>query len=254
MKPEHQSKQQMKFFSIESENLEDLLSKIGLKESCDVTNRLEDSDDTTIEREIDLDDENQKIQEAEEIIALQAKKTESHLREETETTKISLEIIEEVLDDIVRNFESRKEDEPKTPFGFSDFASQPNRPYSPNLSDNEEKLESKPDEEVQKNQEGVEDSAESPSKSKQIINYSLIMEEYASRKSHHTLPQKTARKNPFIKKQQTSLSRQSVDPEIERQRTASLMKDSEARSTLYTELVCLVLNLLADLNDEEFKV
>ena len=80
------------------------------------------------------------------------------------------------------------------------------------------------------------------------------MEEYASRKSHHTLPQKTARKNPFIKKQQTSLSRQSVDPEIERQRTTSLMKDSEARSSLYTELVCLVLNLLADLNDEEFKV
>ena len=62
------------------------------------------------------------------------------------------------------------------------------------------------------------------------------------------------RKNPFIKKQQTSHSRHPVDPEIEQQRSASLLKDSQAKNSLYTELVGLILRLIADLNDEEFKI
>ena len=80
------------------------------------------------------------------------------------------------------------------------------------------------------------------------------MEEYKSRKPLHTMPQKSTRKNPFIKKQQTSHSRHPVDPEIDQQRSASLLKDSQAKNSLYTDLVGLVLRLIADLNDEEFKV
>ena len=43
-------------------------------------------------------------------------------------------------------------------------------------------------------------------------------------------------------------------PEIEQQMSESLLKDSQAKNSLYTELVGLILRLIADLNDEEFKI
>ena len=265
----HSNNKQIKFFSIESENLEDLLSKIGLNETeknVVDNNSFPDTqchEDLEVENDDEVEDENQKIQEAEEIIALQAKKLETH-RRETEAKTIVSEIIEDILANIRENSVSRDrgrhDEKEKSPFGFSDFASQPNRPFSPNLSDNsdcDENSVKRPDDSVQTSEDNAEkptDQEESPTKSKQIINYSMIMDEYKSRKPLHTMPQKSTRKNPFIKKQQTSHSRHPVDPEIEQQRSASLLKDSQAKNSLYTELVGLVLRLIADLNDEEFKV
>ena len=82
---------QVKFFSIESENLEDLLSKIGLNDTTEenVADSIKFSErqspiDLEVENDDEVDDENQKIQEAEEIIALQAKKLETHRRETEE--------------------------------------------------------------------------------------------------------------------------------------------------------------------------
>ena len=261
----HSNQKETKFFSIESENLEDLLSKIGLNEN--VVDKInypdtESPGDLEVENDDEVDDENQKIQEAEEIIALQAKKLEAR-RREMETETIVSEIIGDILVNITENSAIRDrahpDEEQKSPFGFSDFASQPNRPFSPNLSDNsdcEEKSAKRPDDQVQNNngEKPPEDQEESPTKTKQIINYSIIMEEYKSRKPLHTMPGKSTRKNPFIKKQQTSHSRHPVDPEIDQQRSASLLKDSQAKNSLYTDLVGLVLRLIADLNDEEFKV
>ena len=267
----HANHKQIKFFSIESENLEDLLSKIGLNDTEENTVdniNLPDTEshaDLEVGNDDEMEDENQKIQEAEEIIALQTKKSENH-RRKTEVKTIISEIIEDILDNVRENSVSRDRDggqqdeEQKSPFGFSDFASQPNRPFSPNLSDNsdcDEKSVKQPDDPVQTSEDNAEkptDKEESPTKNKQIINYSMIMDEYKSRKPLHTMPQKSTRKNPFIKKQQTSHSRHPVDPEIEQQRSASLLKDSQAKNSLYTELVGLILRLIADLNDEEFKI
>ena len=229
------------------------MSRIGVKENgVDIKNIPEQ----TSEIENDVDDENLKIQEAEEIIALQSKKMEVCQRK-TEVNTIISQILDALIGDVIDNSSLPVgSDNTKAPFAFSDFASQPNRPFSPNLSDNsdsDEKLEMKPDGEVQNIKK--EGQKESPTKEKQVINYSIIMDEYKSRKSLHTLPpQKSVRKNPFIKKHQTSHSRHPVDPEIEQQRTASLKKDAEAKISLYTDLVCLTLNLVAELNDEEFKV
>ena len=231
------------------------MSRIGVKENgVDINNIPEQ----TSEIEDDVDDENLKIQEAEEIIALQSKKMEVCQRK-TEVRTIIGQILDALVGDVIENSSLPAwSDNTKAPFAFSDFASQPNRPFSPNLSDNsdsDEKLEMKPDGEVQNIKKEEQKESQSPTKEKQVINYSIIMDEYKSRKSLHTLPpQKSVRKNPFIKKHQTSHSRHPVDPEIEQQRTASLKKDAEAKISLYTDLVCLTLNLVAELNDEEFKV
>ena len=87
----------------------------------------------------------------------------------------------------------------------------------------------------------------SNAKQKALNNYRLS-------KEAKVIPPKSTRKNPFITKQQTSLSRHPVDPEIEQQRSCSLLKDSEAQVAVWTELVILILELVARLDDHEYKV
>ena len=70
----------------------------------------------------------------------------------------------------------------------------------------------------------------------------------------HLLPPITSRKNPFIQKHQTNMSRHPVDSEIEKQRTNSLKKDAEVRFCIWNELVCVFLQMLLRLKDEDLKV
>ena len=81
-----------------------------------------------------------------------------------------------------------------------------------------------------------------------------VMNDYKLSKCMSSMPQKSTRKNPFIIKQQSSMSRHPVDPEIEEQRSSSLLKDSEAQIAVWNELVVLILDLVARISDHEFKV
>ena len=66
--------------------------------------------------------------------------------------------------------------------------------------------------------------------------------------------QKNTRKNPFIQKHQTSLSRLPVDPDIDKQRANSVKRDLEVHLRIWNELACFFLQLLVDLKDNDLKV
>ena len=165
----------------------------------------------------------------------------------------------------------------QSPFQFSDFAKQSKEVHSPKHSESDNS-----DTEVERAQKSInsfekkieekkQDSQDFKNESQTLEENNLpprtqgdgmentpkrpnIFNQFKNQKTVHSMPPKTVRKNPFIQRQQSSMSRHPVDPEIEKQRTNSLMKDSEAQLSVWNELVCLMLHLLASLNDEEFKV
>ena len=245
------------------EHFEELLAKLEGKSRLDIEREsiegISDNDQNGNEQKgDDIDVENSKILEAEQIIAENATNNSAP-------------------DDVV-------EEETETKFKFSDFANQGPGLDSPMMSESgdsdaemekakssitefakevQDRKEAK-DEKVEIEEEivteeksehkertegdGVDVRAATPSDSQ------AIMAQYRNRKTLHKMPPKSTRKNPFIERHQTSMSRQKVDPEIEQQREKSLIKDSEAQMSVWNELVCLMLHLLASLKDEEFKV
>ena len=316
------SQQQIFFFSIEPDSLEDLIEKLsdhppeGERESIegqsDVeqttvqtsntnsvngdeeiidTNDDKSADDSDMVHEtgeivtavettkvvtpsnIDIDqnlkDENMRIQQAEDII-----ENQSHQEAEN------------VEDESLPNENEMKPQQESSPFQFSDFTRQPNRPDSPNIdedSENETELPPQETQMVEKDKyedqkvdedtkilkkENEDDSnvnidnlpprTQGDGKEKedllQIQAKQTVISQYKTRKSLKAMPPKNTRKNPFIPKQQTSMSRHPVDPEIDQQRSSSLMKDSEAQVAVWNELVILILDLVARLNDHDFKV
>lgn len=95
-----------------------------------------------------------------------------------------------------------------------------------------------------------------------------MMTEYRFRKRKRTLPSSTSskdspginakttsRKNPFLAKPKGAASGipANTDPEIVDQQRQSLMADSEAQITVWTELVLVFFHLSSDLNDAQFK-
>ena len=186
-----------------------------------------------------------------------------------------------VNDNLMNDEEIIKKDvvveDSQSPFQFSDFAKQSKEVHSPKHSESDNS-----DTEVERAQKSInsfekkieekkQDSQDFKNESQTLEENNLpprtqgdgmentpkrpnIFNQFKNQKTVHSMPPKTVRKNPFIQRQQSSMSRHPVDPEIEKQRTNSLMKDSEAQLSVWNELVCLMLHLLASLNDEEFKV
>ena len=299
------SQQQIFFFSVEPDSLEDFIGKlreqppIGERESIEgqsdqegapakVSSAVSDNSDdelsekneeTTVvnkedmcdedeensssnceeNKEQSLAEENMKIQEAEDIIESQSNQQVDESLSEENHTKVEKEI---------------------SPFQFSDFTRQPNRPDSPNIneeSDNELDISShninqiaeleienygsvkeSDDERKSLDMENLPPRTQGDGKEKEdLVSMAAkqkVINDYKVSKSMKSMPPKSTRKNPFIIKQQTSMSKHPVDPEIEEQRSSSLLKDSEAQIAVWNELVVLILDLVARLNDHEFKV
>ena len=94
-----------------------------------------------------------------------------------------------------------------------------------------------------------------------------MMSEYRFRKRKRTLPSSSSgkdgpgvntsgRKNPFLARPPSNIntSQPATDPDIIDQQNKSLMLDSSAQLTVWTELVLVFLHLSADLDDREFRV
>ncbi|XP_066949043.1 brefeldin A-inhibited guanine nucleotide-exchange protein 3 isoform X1 [Macrobrachium rosenbergii] len=81
-----------------------------------------------------------------------------------------------------------------------------------------------------------------------------LMTDYRRRKNQHSLPSmhREKRTNPFLEKKATRPI-EPVPPEIEEQRTNSLMKDSEAHLKVWTEMVVTVFDLISQLSDSELQ-
>ena len=186
-------------------------------------------------------------------------------------------------EEVTNNEESQVDsNEKETPFQFSDFAKHDlgSRDMKMSDSDNsdgemekaissikscEEELKQKckntyenctyDNSKETQNQDKMPKKPIAASKNNQIeIKKEDVIDEFKTRKQQHILPSKSVRKNPFIEKQQTSMSRHPVDPEIEKQRTNSLKRDHEAKLKILKELISLMLNLISDLTEDEFKV
>ena len=174
--------------------------------------------------------------------------------------------------------ESQGDNEIRPPFQFSDFAKYEVGSEDPKMSESdnsdsemekaissikscEEELEQRSKHTSENftddNSSGTQNNDEKLPSSKNIqleIKKENVIDDFKTRKQQHTLPSKCVRKNPFIQKQQTSMSRHPVDPEIEKQRANSLKRDHEAKLKIYKELICLMLNLISELTEDEFKV
>jgi len=171
------------------------------------------------------------------------------------------------------------------PFQFSDFAtSQPGRPGSPNVSEDSD-LKT----EVGNREEQEEPRLESVSsgiKSAPVVEgdeevfrvatqaeMNDMMTEYRSRKGGRTMPSSSSskgtppstadtaesRRNPFLAKPKPPTSPRpaataTADADIAAQQNESLSADSRARLDVWTELVLVLLNLAADLSEDEFRV
>ncbi|XP_042241028.1 brefeldin A-inhibited guanine nucleotide-exchange protein 3-like isoform X2 [Homarus americanus] len=142
----------------------------------------------------------------------------------------------------------REEENPEVrPFSFSDLA----RDYS---SDSE-------DSELPEFAEGGDSGVASLAGTQQSIyrvaterDIATLMTDYRRRKNQHSLPSlhREKRTNPFLEKR-PSRPIEPVPPEIEEQRTSSLMKDSEAHLKVWTEMVVTVFDLISQLKDSELR-
>ncbi|XP_045615029.1 brefeldin A-inhibited guanine nucleotide-exchange protein 3 isoform X2 [Procambarus clarkii] len=139
----------------------------------------------------------------------------------------------------------REEVHEEKPFTFSDLA----RDYS---SDSE-------DSELPEFAEGGDSGIASLAGAQQSIyrvaterDIATLMTDYRRRKNQHSLPSlhREKRTNPFLEKR-PSRPAEPVPPEIEEQRTNSLMKDSEAHLKVWTEMVVTVFDLISQLSDSE---
>ena len=148
---------------------------------------------------------------------------------------------------------------PGLPFQFSDFTRQPNRPDSPNLShESDSEMPPQSFENLPPRTCGDGKEKEEVLKINTGEDVNSMMSQYKIRKQQSSMPAVAPnRENPFSAKRATtrSLSRsESIDPEIEQQRVSSLQKDSEAQTGVWNELVVLILDLGAQLEDREFQI
>ena len=280
-------------FTIKPEFLEDLLCKLNGQSSKSEEDRRDSClnlKNCEIIEDDDIRKENMKIHEAECIIAAEDRKPSASpeyvgLHEVSDNVK-ELEVNwlkyvkEEKIEpqqnaeseEFVNEEESQVEsNEKKSPFQFSDFAKHDLGSEHPKMSDSDNS-----DNEMEKAISSIKscekelkqkcinttenytyDSSKEAAISKNInleIKKEDVIDDFKTRKQQHVLPSKCARRNPFIEKQQTSMSRHPVDPEIEKQRAHSLKRDHEAKLNILKELISLMLNLISDLNEDEFKV
>ena len=276
------------FLTTHQEHVEELLEKLKSPRSEDRDSLEGQSDIETIQKSspsnaepdtISVEEENMKIQEAENIMATSSE-VEINMKTKHETDEQEVDIISQEKTDSVPEDADEEEDinqneeNPKSkPFQFSDFANQSPTSVSPKLSESDDsdgdiekaknsiqsfqqELQDKQEECNDKEQlpERTEGDGGEPSEERNAPSKQSILTQFKKRKSLHTMPPKSTRKNPFIQKQQTSMSKKPVDPEIDKQRSKSLMKDFEAQMIIWNELVCLMLHLLAGLEDSEFEV
>ena len=304
------SQQQIFFFSIEPDSLEDLIGKLreqppqGERESTEGQSDVEaapvqipntssvSSDDETLDIKTAKNEPGNEeigiVEEDKSIKPTSDADIDAHLKEENMKIQQAEDIIEnqshqEGDDESLTIEKEKKIENDSSPFQFSDFTKQPNRPDSPNIdedSENETDLSTHEtngiaEEETRENEkpvilnEDIEDVKEvnvedlpprtqGDGKEKEDMVSTAakqkVISDYKMSKSMKAMPPKNTRKNPFITKQQTSMSRHPVDPEIEQQRSTSLLKDSEAQIAVWNELVILILDLVARLEDHEVKV
>lgn len=165
------------------------------------------------------------------------------------------------------------------PFQFSDFASQPIRPESPNVSEDSDIRVSPTTSTASTGQMtktskpeagGAEDEVDEEVFRVATQNeMDSMMNEYRYRKGKRTLPStssketpptsasaEASRKNPFLAKPKASTSSvtTNADPEIANQQKESLMADSDAQMAVWTELVLVFFNLSSSLEDNKFQL
>jgi len=159
---------------------------------------------------------------------------------------------EHIIESESGNCVQTKSDAEAAPFSFSDFARQPNRPDSPNLSEVSDPPEGE-NREGKKSEESQKQLAQNGSPVMvEVVNEELS--EYNATKPNVTLPPATSRRNPFMPQQVVPHGRgPSVDPEIGRQRTESLAKDQEARHKVWNSLVLCLLERFELAADKELQ-
>ena len=166
------------------------------------------------------------------------------------------------------------------PFQFADFVHQPVRPESPIVSDGSEvapgssvhesvreRLNSGiTDQDVDENTAEVADEVD-----EEVFRVATQAEmdsmlcQYRFQKGKRTMPSSTStppssasvqasRQNPFLNRPTNQAkTNENTDPEIADQQRASLMADSEAQITVWTELVLVLFHLSSSLEDGQFK-
>ena len=169
------------------------------------------------------------------------------------------------------------------PFTFSDFTSQSVRPESPNVSEDSDVMTATTskiiggvmrEDRLGSNTDTPTDAAtatmaagadeEDVFRMATQAEFDSMMSEYRFRKGKRTMPSSTTtpptsagatnpRKNPFLAKPKSS-SNANTDPEIANQQKESLMADSEAQMTVWTELVLVFFHLSSTVSDENFRV
>ena len=170
----------------------------------------------------------------------------------------------------------------KKPFQFSDFASQPIRPESPNVSEVSDvgpalsTSGGEPDGDEGSLKYNSEVTGEEVFRVATQNEMDEMMSEYRSHKGKRTMPSSSSvtstppasasasvaasRKNPFLtQKPNSSLKannerKSNVDPDIANQQQQSLMADSEAKVAVWNELVLVYFRMSDTLSDEQFRL
>ncbi|KAK3879353.1 hypothetical protein Pcinc_016070 [Petrolisthes cinctipes] len=133
------------------------------------------------------------------------------------------------------------------PFTFSDLA----RDYSSDSDDDSEVPEFAEDDSGMSSLPGTQQSIYTVATERDIA---TMMTDYRRRKNQHSLPSRYREKrtNPFMEKKPVRPP-DPVPPEIDEQRSHSLMKDSEAHLKVWTEMVVTVFDLISQLSDSELR-
>ncbi|XP_076031300.1 brefeldin A-inhibited guanine nucleotide-exchange protein 3 isoform X2 [Oratosquilla oratoria] len=144
--------------------------------------------------------------------------------------------------------EEKSETSERRPFTFADLA----REYSTDSDDSEVPEFAEGGDSGVASLAGYDHSVYKVATEKDIAS---MITDYRRRKNHHSLPSmhREKRVNPFLEKKSIVKPLEDVPPDIEEQRSASILKDSEAHTKVWTEMVVTVFDLISQLGDSELR-